>query len=77
MFIRIIFTESPYIICFFFFAFSAIILFIVENRTMNISDQRLHEFEIRRLNQRAKVVRRTLTEIADGGKLTPDRELLV
>lgn len=56
---------------------NAVILFIIENVTYNICDQRFHEFEIRRLNPNVKVIRRTLTEMADRAKLGPNNELLM
>lgn len=56
---------------------NAVILFIIENITYNICDQRFHEFEIRRLNPSVKVIRRTLTEMAKKAKLGPNNELLV
>ena len=48
------------------------ILFIVEDVTYNICDQKLHEFEIRRQNPDVFVVRKTLTEVAEQGKLVSD-----
>ncbi|CAH2004559.1 unnamed protein product [Acanthoscelides obtectus] len=56
---------------------TAIILFIVEDVTYNICDQRFHEFEIRRLNPHVKVIRRTLTQMADRASLSKDKELIV
>lgn len=56
----------------------AIILFIVEDVTYNISDQRLHEFEIRQLCPKIKIIRRSLTSLAlEGVKLGPNKELIV
>ncbi|XP_055685437.1 glutathione synthetase-like isoform X2 [Lutzomyia longipalpis] len=55
----------------------AAILFIVENITYNICDQRFHEFEIRKINPEIRVIRKTLTEINKEGKLGPNNELLV
>lgn len=55
----------------------AVILFIVEDITYNISDQRTHEFEISRLNPTAKVIRRTLTDIANRGRLSNTKELII
>lgn len=55
----------------------AIILFIVEETTYNICDQRFHEFEIRRLQPNLKVIRRTLTQIADNASLNPHNELIM
>lgn len=56
---------------------NAVIMFIIENVTYNICDQRFHEFEIRRLNPSVRVIRRTLTQIANTGKLGPNKELIV
>ncbi|KAI4466777.1 glutathione synthetase [Holotrichia oblita] len=55
----------------------AAILFIIEDVTYNICDQRFHEFELRRLNPYVKVIRRTLTDMAERAKLGPDNELLM
>lgn len=55
----------------------AVILFVVEEVTYNICDQRFHEFEIRQLNPQVKVIRRTLTQIANGACLTDNNELLI
>ncbi|KAK9709911.1 Eukaryotic glutathione synthase, ATP binding domain [Popillia japonica] len=55
----------------------AAILFIIEDVTYNICDQRFHEFELRRLNPYVKVIRRTLTDMAQRAKLGPDNELLI
>lgn len=57
--------------------FSAVILFLVEDITYNISDQRMHEFEIHRLNPKVKVIRRTLTEIHKNATLSSNKELLI
>lgn len=57
--------------------FSAVILFVVENVTYNICDQRFHEFEIRQQNPTVIVVRRTLTQIADAAKLGNNKELIM
>lgn len=56
----------------------AIILFIVENVTYNISDQRLYEFQIRQICPKIKIVRRSLISLAsEGVKLGPNKELIV
>ena len=57
--------------------FSSVILFIVEDVTYNICDQKFHEFEIRKQNPSVYVVRKTLTQVADEGKLTGDKRLIV
>lgn len=55
----------------------AVILFVVENVTYNICDQRFHEFEIRKQNPNVKVIRRNLTQLAVTAKLGPNKELIV
>ncbi|KAI4491640.1 hypothetical protein M0804_003032 [Polistes exclamans] len=57
--------------------FRAIILFIVEDITYNICDQRFHEFEIKKQNPNIKVIRRTLTEMITTAKLGSNKELIV
>ncbi|XP_044735974.1 glutathione synthetase-like isoform X2 [Chrysoperla carnea] len=56
---------------------SAVIMFLVEDVTYNICDQRFHEFEIHRLNRDIKVIRRTLTQVANNAKLGPNKQLLI
>ena len=41
------------------------ILFLVEDVTYNICDQKFHEFEIRKQCPEVFVIRKTLTELAD------------
>ncbi|XP_076231533.1 glutathione synthetase isoform X1 [Calliopsis andreniformis] len=55
----------------------AVILFVVEDITYNICDQRFHEFEIRKQNPNVKVIRRTLTQLSTIAKLGSKMELLV
>ncbi|XP_043277542.1 glutathione synthetase-like isoform X2 [Venturia canescens] len=56
----------------------AVILFIVEDITYNICDQRAVEFEIRRLNKKIKVIRRTFKNlINEEAHLGPNKELIV
>ncbi|KAL1400533.1 hypothetical protein pipiens_007348 [Culex pipiens pipiens] len=55
----------------------AVILFVIEDVTYNICDQRFHEFYIRETYPFVQVIRRTLTQIFNGGKLGPDGELLI
>ena len=57
--------------------YSSVILFIVEDVTYNICDQKFHEFEIRKQNPSVYVIRKTLTQVADEGKLTSDKRLIV
>ena len=47
----------------------SVIMFIIEDVTYNICDQKFHEFKIRELNPDVFVIRKTLTEIAHEGKL--------
>jgi glutathione synthase len=51
----------------------------VEENTYNIySDQRSHEFEIRKQNPNARVIRRNLTQLGRGGAvLNAERKLIV
>lgn len=55
----------------------AAILFIIEDETYNICDQRFHEFYIREHFPHIKVIRKTLTEIHFKGKLGPNKELII
>ncbi|CAL1684034.1 unnamed protein product [Lasius platythorax] len=56
----------------------AIILFIVEDVTYNICDQRFHEFQIRQLCPKIKIIRRSLTSLtSEEIKLGPNKELIV
>lgn len=56
---------------------NGVILFIIEDVTYNICDQRFHEFYIRETYPHIRVVRRNLTEIHALGKLGPKKELIV
>lgn len=55
----------------------AVVLFIVEDITYNICDQRFHEYEIRRQRPDIHVIRRNLTQINQRGQLTPDKRLIM
>ncbi|KAL6426086.1 hypothetical protein ACFW04_008984 [Cataglyphis niger] len=55
----------------------AVILFVIEDITYNICDQRFHEFEIREQNPNVKVIRRNLTQLADTARLGSNMELIV
>ncbi|XP_017111649.1 glutathione synthetase-like isoform X1 [Drosophila elegans] len=55
----------------------AVILFIIEDVSYNICDQRFHEFYIRETYPHIKVLRRTLTEVHREGKLGLAKELLL
>lgn len=57
--------------------FRAVILFVIEDVTYNICDQRFHEFEIRRQNPNVKVIRRNLTQLAAEARLSFNKELMV
>ena len=57
--------------------FRAVILFIVEDLTYNICDQKFHEFEIRKQNPDVYVIRKTLTEVADQGRLDDEKRLFI
>lgn len=52
-------------------------MFVVEDVTYNICDQKFHEFEIRHKNPAVYVIRRTLTQIADTAKLSEKQELIM
>jgi len=52
-------------------------LFVVEDVTYNICDQKFHEFEIRHQNPAVNVIRRTLTQIANTAKLSEKQELIM
>ncbi|CAL8121898.1 unnamed protein product [Orchesella dallaii] len=56
---------------------SAGILFIIEDVTYNICDQRFHEFEIRKMNPNVKVLRKNLTEIGARGIIDSEKRLLI
>lgn len=55
----------------------AAILFVIEDVTYNICDQRFHEFYIRESYPHIKVIRKTLTDIFNDGKLGPNKELVI
>ncbi|EDW05859.2 glutathione synthetase isoform X1 [Drosophila mojavensis] len=55
----------------------SVILFIIEDISYNICDQRFHEFYIRETYPHIKVLRRTLTEVHKEGKLGQNKELLL
>ena len=55
----------------------SVILFLVEEVTYNICDQKFHEFEVRRQCPEVFVVRKTLTQLADEATLTEDKRLMV
>lgn len=55
----------------------AAILFVIEDVTYNICDQRFHEFYIREKYPHIKVIRKNLTQISNGGELGPNKELVI
>merc|ERR1719427_969998 len=55
----------------------SVILFLVEDVTYNVCDQKFHEFEIRRQCPEVFIIRRTLTEIGNRGSLTKDKRLMI
>jgi len=57
--------------------FRGVILFVVDDVSYNICDQRFHEFEIKRQNPAVIVIRRTLTQIANTAKLSEKQELIM
>ena len=48
---------------------SAVIMFIIEDVSYNICDQKFHEFEIRRQNPDVFVIRKTLTDVSKEGHM--------
>ena len=52
-------------------------MFIIEDVTYNICDQKFHEFEIRKQNPSVYVIRKTLTQVAKEGKLMDGKRLYV
>lgn len=57
--------------------FRGVILFVVEDVTYNICDQRFLEFEIKHQNPAVIVIRRTLTQISNTAKLSEKQELIM
>jgi len=55
----------------------SVILFLVEDVTYNICDQKFHEFEIRNQCPEVFVIRKTLTDLAQRGSLTEDKRLMI
>ncbi|XP_014278447.1 glutathione synthetase isoform X2 [Halyomorpha halys] len=56
---------------------SAVILFVVEEVTFNICDQRFMEFETERLNSNVRVIRRSFNQLLEQAKLGENMELYV
>lgn len=55
----------------------AAILFVIEDVTYNICDQRFHEFYIREQRPDILVVRKSLTQIAQQGRIGDDGLLIM
>jgi len=55
----------------------SVVMFIVEDVTYNVCDQKFHEFEIRKLNPEVYVIRKTLTEVANEGHLGEGKRLFI
>lgn len=55
----------------------SVILFVVEDVSYNVCDQRFHEFKIRELNPDIRVIRKSLTQIYEQGKLSKDNRLII
>ncbi|XP_034942815.1 glutathione synthetase-like [Chelonus insularis] len=55
----------------------AVILFIVEENTSNICDQRAFDYVIHEVNPQIKIIRRTFKEIIKQAQLRPNKELIV
>ena len=56
---------------------SAIILFVVEDRTVNLCDQRGHDFAISKIRPDIKVIRRTWTELHSSASVDENRRLII
>lgn len=54
-----------------------VILFVIEEVSYNICDQRFHEFEIREKHPEIIVIRRTLGEIHAGASLDENKKLIL
>eukprot|EP00092_Neocalanus_flemingeri_P000115 GFUD01000117.1.p1 GENE.GFUD01000117.1~~GFUD01000117.1.p1 ORF type:complete len:481 (+),score=152.64 GFUD01000117.1:66-1508(+) len=55
----------------------SVILFLVEDVTYNVCDQKFHEFEIRKQCPEVFVIRKTLTELANRAQLNQDKSLWI
>ncbi|XP_033218865.1 glutathione synthetase-like [Belonocnema kinseyi] len=53
------------------------VLFVVEDVTYNICEQRAHEFKIKKLNPKIKVFRRSLTQLIAAATLDVNKELIL
>ena len=57
--------------------FRSVVLFLVHSMETNIYDQRLLEYSIRETNVSCRVIRRTLQDIQERGKLGDRKQLLM
>ncbi|XP_037085295.1 glutathione synthetase-like isoform X2 [Pollicipes pollicipes] len=55
----------------------AVILFVVEDRTINICDQRFHEFQVYRQRPGIRVIRRSFAQLLSQASLGESRALIV
>ncbi|XP_075222153.1 glutathione synthetase-like isoform X1 [Lycorma delicatula] len=55
----------------------AVILMVIEDVVYNICDQRFHEFRISELSPKTRVIRRTLTDLAQRATLDADKNLII
>jgi len=55
----------------------AVVLFLVTEVERNIYDQRSLEYHIYENHSEVRVIRRTLSQIRDGGDLTPSKQLMM
>ncbi|XP_050432106.1 glutathione synthetase-like isoform X2 [Adelges cooleyi] len=55
----------------------SVVLVIIEDKSINICDQRFHEFELTRQKPELRVIRKTLTQISNEAKLTESKDLIV
>merc|ERR1719400_2091378 len=56
---------------------SSVILFLIEDVTYNICDQKFHEFEVRKQCPEVFVMRKTLTQMAKDARLDEEKRLWV
>ena len=57
--------------------FRSVIMFVVEDVTYNVYDQRVIEFKVREFNQEIMVIRKTFEDLLTESQLGPNKELLV
>ncbi|XP_050522041.1 glutathione synthetase-like isoform X2 [Daktulosphaira vitifoliae] len=56
---------------------NSIVLIVVEDQSVNICDQRFHEFELALQKPELCVIRKTLTQVANEAKLTHSKDLVI